>query len=111
MPALAGCCPPARKGRGRGVGTFLGARPRGQRGAEQQQQQQQREPQGPAPLHGAGRDLGPGPRRLGQVARDWASQAGQAGAGGGTSSGAGPRPHLVHLLKGTGGQEGNLLDR
>lgn len=47
-----------------GVGTFLGARPRGQRGA-QQQQQQQREPRGPAPLHGAGRDLGPRPPTAG----------------------------------------------
>lgn len=57
-----------------GVSTFLGARPRGQRGAEQQQQHC--ESQGPAPLHGAGRDLGPRPLRLGQVARDWAIQAG-----------------------------------
>lgn len=73
----AGSCrllPVSRERERAGVGTFLGARPRGQRGAEQQQQQCK--PQGPAPLHGAGRDLGPRPLRLGQVARDWAIQAG-----------------------------------
>lgn len=108
MPALVGCCPPAGKGRGKGgFCTFFGARPRGQRGEEQQQQ---REPQGPAPLHGAGRDrdLGPdgwpGREALGKP-------GGPSGGGGGASTGAGPRPHLVHLLKGTVGQEGNLLDR
>lgn len=79
----AGSCrllPVSRERERAGVGTFLGARPRGQRGAEQQQQC---DPQGPAPLHGAGRDLGPRPLRLGQVARDWAIRAGTAGAEGG----------------------------
>jgi hypothetical protein len=91
-----------------GVGTFLGARPRGQRGAEQQQQP---EPQGPAPLHGAGRDLGPRPRQLGQVAG--VGKPGRPGGGGGVGPdpGAESWPHLVHLLKETVGQEGNLLDR
>lgn len=98
MPALVGCCPPAGKGRGKGgFCTFFGARPRGQRGEEQQQQ---REPQGPAPLHGAGRDPGPRPRRLGQVARHWASQAGQAGVGAGPARGRGLDLTWFTFLKG-----------
>lgn len=90
---------PASREREKGgrVCTFLGARPRGQRGAEQQQQ---REPQGPAPLHGAGRDLGPRPRRLGQVARHWASQAGQAGVGAGPARGRGLDLTWFTFLKG-----------
>lgn len=59
-----------------------------------------------------GRDLGQWPGLLGQVARTRGSQAGRLGAGGGADSrGAESRPHLDHLLKGTVGQQGNLLDR
>lgn len=70
-----------REGVGRGVGvcTFFGARPRGQRGAEQQQQP---EPQGPAPLHGAGPGPGTAALTAGPGLGDWASRDGPAGAGG-----------------------------
>lgn len=93
-----------------GVCTFLGARPWGQRGAEQQQQPK---PQEPAPLHGAG----PGPGTVARTAEpggeDWggARQAEWGWGAGLAPGGAESWPHLDHLLKGTVGQEGNLLDR
>lgn len=108
MPALAGCCPPAGKGKG-GEGLYLPRR---------------------APPGAAGRRAAAAARAPGASAAPWrrpgpgtsaptagpgrealGKPGGPSGGGGGASPGAGPRPHLVHLLKGTVEQEGNLLDR
>lgn len=89
MPAPREVCQPGQGrewGRGAGVCTFFGARPRGERGAEQQQQP---EPQGPAPLHGAGPGPGTAALTAGPGLGDWASRDGPAGAGGGARAGGG----------------------
>ena len=106
MPAPRGGGGGAGRG-GAGVCTFLGARPRGQRGAEQQQQQQQPEPQGPAPLHGAGPGPGTADRMAGPGRENWASRAGRAGAGRGRGQRPGRSPGLtwITFLKGQEGRK------